>query len=216
MISYDVRRVAAFGDHSSRRLFKSTLKLAVRLFLDSLGILELFDELHLKFLHLHDLFFLLLTHIVFVADARFDGFLGLLGTALAIFFLFHSSQSLLLVYNLVLHAVLLFVFEAIEFLFLFILRRRKLRLLGFFASRLENCVLHFPFFVFTLLSQRVVHWSCLTLIVILGLVVVYFFLNTIFVAFFERKNFICAFFGVINLLPGLLLFLFEQSDTVRK
>ena len=43
-----------------------------------------------------------------------------------------------------------------------------------------------------------------------------YFLNTIFVAFFERKNFICAFFGVINLLPGLLLFLFEQSDTVRK
>lgn len=70
---------------------------------------------------------------------------------LAVLFDLHRGHSLLLVHDLILHAVLLFDLKVLELLFLLILLLDNLGLLGLFTLRLEDGLLHFPLLISTLL-----------------------------------------------------------------
>ena len=100
--------------------------------------------------------------------------LHLLQAPLAIFFNLHRSQSLLLVHNLILHAILLLHLEALELLFLLVLLLNHLGLLGFLAPGLEDGLLHFSLFVGSLLLDREILLGDHALIFILHLIVVDF------------------------------------------
>lgn len=116
-----------------------------------LRILQLLDQLHLKLLHLHHFLLLLLTQVVLVVDTIFLMFLHLVGAALAVFFDLHRSKPLLLVNDLILHAVLLFNLKVLELLFLFVLLFDYLGLLGFLALGLEDGLLDLALLVLSLL-----------------------------------------------------------------
>lgn len=107
--------------HHCRGFFKCTLKLLVCFLLYSLRVLQLLDQLHLELLHLHDLFFLLRSHVVLVYHTIVMMSLHLLDTSRPILFDLHSGQAFLLVNNLILHAVLLLDLKVLELLFLFVL-----------------------------------------------------------------------------------------------
>ena len=125
--------VDSVGHRHLRGLLKGALQLLIRLLLHSLSVLEFFDELHLELLHLHDLLFFLLAQVFFVADAVFVCLLHLLDSPVSVFLNFHLSDSLLLVHNLILHAVFLLNLEVVELLFLVVLLLDHLRLLSFLA-----------------------------------------------------------------------------------
>ena len=169
-----VRSRLSEGSHHGRRLFQCTLQLLVSVLLHCLRILEFLDELHLELLHLHDFFFFLLAQVVLVVHAIVVLPLHLLQAPLAIFFNLHRSQTLLLVHNLILHAILLLDLEALELLFLLVLLLDDLRLLGLFSSGLENGLLHFAFLICTLLLDREVVLGYHALAFVLHLVVVDF------------------------------------------
>ena len=100
--------------------------------------------------------------------------LHLLQAPLAIFFNLHRGQSLLLVHNLILHAILLLNFEALELLFLLILLLNHLGLLGLLTSGLEDGLLHFALLICSLLLDREVLLSYHALVFILHLIIVDF------------------------------------------
>ena len=130
---------------------KSALQLLVGLLLDGLRILKLLDKLHLELLHLHDLFFLLLAQVVLVANFILVLLLNLLHASLSFLLDFHRCQALLLIHNLILHAILLLDLEVSELLFLFILVLDYLSLLRLFALRLENGLLNLALLICSLL-----------------------------------------------------------------
>ena len=139
-----------------------------------MSILELLDELHLELFHLHDFLLFLLAQVVLVVHAIVVLSLHLLQAPLAIFFNLHRSQSLLLVHNLILHAILLLHLEALELLFLLVLLLNHLGLLGFLAPGLEDGLLHFSLLIGSLLLDREVLLGDHALIFILHLIVVDF------------------------------------------
>ena len=169
-----VRSRLSEGSHHGRWLFQCTLQLLVSVLLHCLSILELLDELHLELFHLHDFLLFLLAQVVLVVHAIVMLSLHLLQAPLAIFFNLHRSQSLLLVHNLILHAILLLHLEALELLFLLVLLLNHLGLLGFLAPGLEDGLLHFSLLVGSLLLDREVLLGDHALIFILHLIVVDF------------------------------------------
>ena len=164
--------------HHCGRLLKSTFELLIGLFLDSLSVLELFDELHLQLLHLHDFLFLRSPHIVLVIHPVFMLSLNLLDTSSSVFFNLHRSQAFLLINDLILHAILLLHFKVRELLLLFILLLNYLGLLCFFPSRLEDSLLNFALFICSLLIDGVVLLGVHSLLLVLSLVVIDFLLKT--------------------------------------
>ena len=160
--------------HHGRWFLKRTLKLLVSILLDSLCVLQLLDQLHLQLLHLHDFLFLLLAKVVLVVHALIVASLHLLQAPLTVLFNLHRCQSLLLIHDLILHAVLLLDLKALELLFLLVLLLDDLRLLRFFSSRLENGLLDFAFFVCALLLDREVVLGYHALVFVRHLVVVDF------------------------------------------
>ena len=117
--------------HGRRGLLERALQLLVGILLHRLSILQLLDEFHFQLFHLHDFFLLLRSHVVFVVDAIIMLLLHMLYAPLAILLDLHRSQTLLLVYDLILHAVLLLNLEALELLFLLVLLLDYLGLFGF-------------------------------------------------------------------------------------
>ena len=105
----------------------------VRLLLNSLGILELLDELHFKLLHLHNFLFFLLSYHLFIANPILMLSLNVQHSALPLLFNLHGSQTFLLIDNLVLHPVFLLNFEVLVALFLIVLTPNDFRLFGFFS-----------------------------------------------------------------------------------
>lgn len=140
----------------------------------SLRILQLLDELHLELFHLHDFFLLLLAQVVLAVDAIFMVLLHLMDAPLAVLFDFHRSQPLLLIHDLVLHAVLLLYFKVLELLFLFVLLFDYLGLLGLLALRLEDRFLHLALLFLALFVDREVRLSDHPLVLVGHLVVVDF------------------------------------------
>lgn len=164
--------------HHGRWLLKSSFELLISLFLDSLSVLKLFDELHLQLFHLHDFLFLLSPHKVLVIHSIIVCSLNLLDTSLPVFFNLHRSQAFLLINDLILHAILLLHFKVRELLLLFILLLNYLRLLRLFPSRLKDSLLNFALFVSSLLIDRVVLLGVHPLLLVLRLVVIDFLLKT--------------------------------------
>ena len=200
--------------HHSRRFFKCTLKLLVCILLDSLSVLQLLDQLHLQLFHLHNFFFLLLTQEVLIVDTVVMVSLYLLDTALTVFFNLHDRQSLLLSHDLILHAVLLFNFEALELLLLFVLLLHDIALFGFFSARLENCLLNFSLLILSHLVDRVIVLSDHPLVIVRCLIFVDFPLNPVLVTLLEREDLVGSLLGIIDLFPGLVLFLLQKCDSV--
>lgn len=100
--------------------------------------------------------------------------LNLLDAALAILLDLHGSEALLLIDDLILHAVLLLDLKMLELLFLVVLLLDDLGLLGLFALRLEDGLLHLALLVLPLPVDRVVVLSDHPLVLVLHLVVVDF------------------------------------------
>ena len=98
----------------------------------------------------------------------------MLYAALAVLLDLHRSQTLLLVYDLILHAVLLLHLEALELLFLLVLLLDYLGLFGFLAPRLKDSVLHFALLVLALLVQGEIILRDEPLVLVLHLVVIDF------------------------------------------
>ena len=119
--------------HRCGGLLQRSLQLLVRVLLHCLRILQLLDEFHFQLFHLHDFFLLLRSQVVLVINAIVVMLLHLLYAALAVLLDLHRSQTLLLVYDLILHAILLLNLEALELLFLLVLLLDYLGLFGFFA-----------------------------------------------------------------------------------
>ena len=160
--------------HHGRWFLKSTFELLISLFLDSLSVLKLFNELHLQLFHLHDFLFLLSPHIVLVIHAVVMSSLYLLDTSRSVFFNLHRSQAFLLINDLILHAILLLHFKVRELLLLFILLLNYLSLLGLFPSRLKDSLLNFALFICSLLIDGVVLLGVHPLVLVLRLVVIDF------------------------------------------
>ena len=169
--------------------------------------------------------------------------LDIMESTLTVFFDFHGGQAFLLIYNLILHAIFLFNFEVIKLLLLLVLLLDNLWLFCFFTSWLKDSFLDLSLFILSLSVQSIIVWSYKPLILILDLIVINFLkitnksisitdrkkaikfplhrlitylLDTIFVTFLKSENLISAFLCIIDLLPSLLLFLFEESDTISK
>ena len=104
--------------------------------------------------------------------------LHLLDAPLSVFFDLHGGQALLLIGDLVLHAILLLDLEMLELLFLFILLLDYLGLLGLLPLRLEDSLLNLALLVSSLLVQRVIVLGHHALVLVLHLVVIDF-LHTI-------------------------------------
>ena len=221
--------------HHGRWFLKRTFQLLVSVLLDSLSVLKLLDQLHLELLHLHDFFFLLLTEVILIVHAIIMGPLHLLQTSLSVLLNLHRSQSLLLIDDLILHAVFLLDLKALELLFLLVLLLDDLRLFGFLSSWLENGLLDFAFLICTLFLDREVALGYHALVFVLHLVVVDFLLNkddkqlgtwyvmdnlqayllnTVFVSLFKREDLISALLGIVNLFPSLILLLLKQGDSI--
>ena len=100
--------------------------------------------------------------------------LNLMHASLTIFLDLHCSHSLLLIHDLILHAVFLLDLEVLELLFLLILLLDYLGLLSLFPLRLEDGLLNFPLFISSLLVDRVVVLSDHALVLVSHLVVVNF------------------------------------------
>ena len=173
-LSARVRYRLAKRSHHRTRFFQCAFELLIGILLHRLGVLELLDQLHLELLHLHDFFFLLLAKVVLVVHPIVVLALDLLQAPLSVFFDLHCSQPLLLVHDLILHAVFLLDLEALELLFLLVLLLDDLGLLGFFAARLKDGLLHFALLVSSLLLNREVLLGHHSLILVLHLVVVDF------------------------------------------
>ena len=169
--------------------------------------------------------------------------LDIMESSLTIFFNFHGGQAFLLIYNLILHAILLLNFEVIKLLFLLVLLLNNLWLFSLFTSWLKDSFLDLSLFISSMSVQSIIVWSYKPLILILDLIVINFLkttnklisitdrnkasnfpwhrqitylLYTIFVTFLQSENLISALLCIINLLPSLLLFLFEKCDTICK
>ena len=107
--------------HHGRRLLQGTLELLVSIFLDGLRVLQFLYQFHLQLLHLHDFFFLLRSHVIFIVHAIIMLSLDIMESTLTVFFNFHGGQAFLLIYNLILHAIFLFNFKVIKLLLLLVL-----------------------------------------------------------------------------------------------
>ena len=160
--------------HRCGGLLQRSLQLLVGVLLHCLRILQLLDEFHFQLFHLHDFFLLLRSHVVLVVDAVIMLLLHLSYASLAVLFNLHRGQTLLLVYDLILHAVFLFDLEALELLFLLVLLLDYLGLLGFFAPGLEDSLLHLALLISALLVQRIIIVRHHALLIVLHLVVVDF------------------------------------------
>lgn len=101
-------------------------------------------------------------------------FLHLLSASLAVFFNLHRSKPLLLIYDLILHAILLLNLKVLELLFLFVLLFDYLGLFGFFALGLEDSLLHLPLLILSLLVDGEVALCDHLLILVCHLVLVDF------------------------------------------
>ena len=201
--------------------------------------MQFLDELHLELLHLHHFFFFLSSQVVLVVDAVVVLSLHLVKSALSVLFDFHCSHALLLVHDLILHAVFLLDLEVLELFLLFVLLLDDLGLFGLFALRLEDGLLDLSLLVLSLLIDGVVVLGDHSLVLVLDLVVVDFLINNntttvsqssncsidsslkstylldaVFIALLERQDLICALLRVIDLLPCLLLFLLKQGNTI--
>jgi hypothetical protein len=82
--------------HDLARLGESLLELRIGLLLDCLGILQLFDQLHLKHLHLHNFLFLHLAETCLIIELSIDVPMYRLDSALFIFFYFQLCETFLL------------------------------------------------------------------------------------------------------------------------
>ena len=136
--------------------------------------MQFLDEFHLKFLHLHHLFFLLSAEVVLTINRFLLSSLDLSVAPLAILFNLHRSKSLLLVHYLILHTVLLFHLEIIELFLLIVLLFDYLGLFALLAARLEDRLLDLALLILALPVQVVVVIGDHALILILDLVVIYF------------------------------------------
>ena len=140
--------------------------------------------------------------------------LHLLNASVAILFKLHCCQALLLVHDLILHAIFLLDFKALELLLLLVLLLDNLGLFGFFASRLENRLLNLSLFICTLLLNREIALCDHALILILHLIVINFLLDSVFVSLLQSEDLICTLLSIVNFLPCLILLLLKQGDTI--
>ena len=140
--------------------------------------------------------------------------LHLLNASLAILLDLHRCQALLLVHDLILHAILLLDFKALELLLLLVLLLDNLGLFGFLASRLENGLLNLSLFIRTLLLNREIVLGDHSLVLILHLIVINFLLDSVFVSLLKSEDLICTLLSIVNFLPRLILLLLQQGDAI--
>lgn len=162
------------GCHHCTGFLKGPLKLSVCIFLDRLRVLKLLDEFHFNLLHLHDLFFLLLSDALFNAHFVLVDPLDRHNPALAVVLDFHLGQPFLLVHDLILHLVLLLDFKIHVPLLLVVLSPDDFGLFCFLFLRQEDGFLDLPLLVDSLLVEHIVLLGHVSLAFVLQLVVVDF------------------------------------------
>ena len=129
------------------------------------------------------------------------------------------GKALLLVHDLTLHAVLSLNLEILMAFLLIILRPHYFSLLGFLTLGKEDSLLNLALLLLSLLVNHVVLSRLLPLLLVFQLEVVDFLnklhthlsypLNAILVTVLKSNDFVCTLARVLNLFPGLHLFLLE-------
>ena len=110
----------------------SFFKLSVSLFLNSLSVLQFFNQFHLKHFHLHHLCFLLSNQLFFFCYFFCDFFSCSIKFLFTEFFNFCSLNSFLLLLNSVFHFFFLFFLHEDLVMTIFLLFSNELGLLSFF------------------------------------------------------------------------------------
>lgn len=122
----------------------------VGIFLDGLRVLKFLNQLHLYALHIHDLLFLHEPYLVLIVHLVELAALGCLDLPLSLLLYFLGGQSLLLIDDRVLHAVLSVNLELHVLAFLLELLLLDFGLLSLLLLAQIDSLLHFAAFVVTL------------------------------------------------------------------
>ena len=142
--------------------------------MNGLCVLQLLNQLHLEFLHLHDFFLLCRSEIVFVHDSLVLLLLDVVETTVLVLFYLYVGNMFLLLDDLVLHAVLLFNLELHVSLLLIILLLDHLALFCFLTLAHENSLLYFLLFVTTISLHLIVLLGSHFLALVLDLIIIDF------------------------------------------
>ena len=163
-----------WATHHGAWLLKCTLKFCISILLNGLCILQLLNQLHLKFFHLHDFILLCCSHIVFIHDSLVLLLLHVVESTVLVLFYLYVGYMLLLLDDLILHSVLLLNLELHMSLLLIILLLDHLALfcLLFFAHKYG--FLNFLLLVTTIPLHLIVLLCCHFLMLVQNLIVVDF------------------------------------------
>lgn len=137
-------------------ILKRLFELSICFFLPRLCLLQFFDELHLKQLHLHYFLFFLRSYSLLLFCLLLLLFLNFLLSLSFLFFDFKEAVPFLLVDHLIFSCGFIGNFLFYMVTPLPILLSLVLNLLGFFPLRQEYCFLDFPFFFLSLFLCHVV------------------------------------------------------------
>ena len=142
--------------HHCTWLFECFFELLICFFLNRLSILQLFNEFHFKFLHLHDLLLLLHPDDFLIVYSVVVLLLHRHQPTLSFLFDLHRSQPFLLIDDLILHLILLLNLEQLVAFLLIVLASYDLSLLGFFSLGQEDSFLHLFLLLLALFVQGIV------------------------------------------------------------
>ena len=204
--------VAVHGHHWS--VVDCVFEFYVCLLLNSLGILQFLNQLHLKHFHLHDLCLLLSYHLFLFSDLPGDIVPRLLLLFASELFDLGSLYLFLLLLNLCFHVVLLGHLVVELLLPLLALHIHKLGLLRFFFLVHHDSVFYFAFFEVPLIPELLYAHPLLVLSLLFDLNVLYF-LNLLFLVLsLELLDLTCSLPGFFDLLPRFGFFLFQKCDSI--
>jgi hypothetical protein len=184
--------------------------------LNGLGSLELLDELHLEHVHLHDLLLGLSDRLQLLLDLVLDLHAGVLDLPALLLVNLLPCDLLLHLNCLLLVLVLLLDYLNLGLQALFVLVGLHLGLGSLLCLRVFDC-LHD---LLLLLLVHEAHTHVLLnkhfLFEFLFLLVLDLLGHAFVVTLFKAHNVGSSLLGLLNLLPGAHLFLFEQGNTVGK
>ena len=203
---------AVYGHHGS--VIDSILKFYVCLLLNSLGILQLFDQLHLKHLHLHNFSLLLSYNLFLFSDLPGDVLPSLLLLFASELFDLGSLYLFLLLLNLCLHVVLLGHLVVELLLPLLALQVDELGLLGFFLLVHHDGIFYFALFYVSLVPKLLYAHPLLNMLLLFHLSHLDF-LDLLFLVlglqFLDLTRSLPRF---LDLFPSFGFFLLQEGDTV--
>lgn len=203
---------AVHGHHGA--IVDCILELDVSLLLNSLSILQLLDQLHLKHLHLHDLGLLLSYNLFFFSDLPGDVLARLLLLFASELFHLGSLYLLLLLLNLGFHVVLLGHLVIELLLPLLALHVDELGLLCLFLLMHNDGVFYFALFDDALVPQLLYAHPLLLGPLLLILSLLHFLELLFLVLCFQPLDLVRSLPGLFDFLPRFGLFLLQKCNSV--